>query len=158
MILVTVFSIFQAAIFADDVSNGKLKEGDHIETYSLQDQHEVVQELKKDTKTVIFSFGMDLSKKFHKLLKSKDNNYLANNKTEYIIDIRGMPSLITWLFAGPKMRKYGFPILLVKEGDFPEKFPSQEDKFTILKLDEKHSITEISFIDDINKVISIIEQ
>ena len=115
-----------------------------MEAYTLEDQFGTLRTLQKDTEEVILSFDMKLSKVFHKWLKDKESNYLMNRNTEYIIDITGMPSIITWLFAGPKMRKYGFRILLIKEGNFGDNIPKQEGKFTMIKLDENHNITNIS--------------
>ncbi len=151
-------SIFtQITVSADTKEESLLKENDLMEPYSLEDQHGVLQTLNEDTEEIILSVNMKLSKAFHKWLKEKDDSYLSDNKTDYIIDIRGMPSIITWMFAGPKMRKYGFPILLVKDGDFPDKFPTVEGKFTVLKLDSNHNISEISFIDDPDKIAEFIE-
>ncbi|MGR3317534.1 MAG: hypothetical protein ACUZ8O_03570, partial [Candidatus Anammoxibacter sp.] len=94
---------------------------------------------------------------FHKWLKDKESNYLMDRNTEYIIDITGMPSIITWLFAGPKMRKYGFRILLIKEGNFGDNIPKREGKFTMIKLDEDHNITNISFFDNMDAIRAYIE-
>lgn len=156
-LLIGVLLISQAQCFSDTEEQVLVKNGDIMETYSLEDQHGALQNLQPGTEVVIMSFDMKVSKEFHKTLKGKEKTYLSDNKIEYIVDIRGMPSLVTWMFAGPKMRKYKFPILLVKEGNFPDKFPKQEGKFTILKLDPQHNITDISYIGDIKKVIEYID-
>ena len=128
-----------------------------MEAYTLEDQFGTLRTLQKDTEEVILSFDMKLSKVFHKWLKDKESNYLMNRNTEYIIDITEMPSIITWLFAGPKMRKYGFRILLIKEGNFGDNIPKQEGKFTMIKLDENHNITNISFLDKMDAITAYIE-
>ena len=141
--------------------NNVLKVGDSvidlIEEYSIEDQHGVLRILSKDTEEIIISFDMKLSKKFHKWLNEKESNYLSRNKAEYIIDIREMPSIITWLFAGPKMRKYGFRILLIKEGDLGDRFPKEEGSFTVIKLGQDQKVTNIRFIDNIDSLTKYIE-
>ncbi|MGR3176574.1 MAG: hypothetical protein ACUZ8E_00780 [Candidatus Anammoxibacter sp.] len=160
LILVTLISLFfvlEVNVLAETEGNSVLKENDYMEAYTLEDQHGTLRTLQKDTETIILSFDMKLSKTFHKWLKDEESNYLINRNTEYIIDITGMPSIITWLFAGPKMRKYGFRILLIKEGDFGDRIPKQEGKFTMIKLDENHKVIDISFLDKIDAIRAYIE-
>ena len=128
-----------------------------MEAYTLEDQHGTLRTLQKDTEKVIVSFDMKLSKSFHNWLKEKESSYLADNKTEYIIDITGMPRIVTWLFAGPKMRKYGFRILLIKEKGFVDNFQKKEGTFTVITLDSDHKITNISFPDNIDAIAKSIE-
>ncbi len=141
-----------ARLFAEDETADLIKVNDVFDTYSLEDQFGEIQTLRKDTKTVIASFDMKLSKSFHKWLKIKEDSYLDDNKAEYIIDIRGMPKIITYLFAGPKMKKYGFPIRLIKEGEYGDEFPKQEKMFTVITLNADRTISDISFIDDFDEL------
>lgn len=160
LILVTLISlvfVLEVSVLAETDGNSVLKENDYMEVYALEDQHGTLRTLQKDTEEVIISFDMKLSKTFHKWLKDKESNYLASRKAEYIIDITGMPSIITWLFAGPKMRKYGFRILLIKEGNFGDNIPKQEGKFTMIKLDENHKVIEISFLNNMDAIAKSIE-
>lgn len=55
-----------------------------------------------------------------------------------------MPSLISKFVALPKMKNYSFPILLIDE-DNKALFPVQEDKITIITLDNS-KITDVKFI------------
>ncbi len=155
--LISLLLVSTTEMPANAEDSGVLKQNDHLEAYTLEDQHEISHTLQKDTEKVIVSFDMKLSKKFHQWLKEKDDSYLADRKTEYIIDIRGMPSIITWLFAGPKMRKYGFQILLIKEGDLGDKLPKQEGEFTVIELDSNHKATNISFLNNIDAITKSIE-
>lgn len=159
--LITLFSLLsilpESTKTVEADTDYVLKVNDVIEAYTIEDQHGTLRTLNKDTKEVIISFDMKLSKKFHKWLNDKESTYLSRNKTEYIIDIREMPSIITWLFAGPKMRKYGFRILLIKEGDLADRFPKEEGSFTVIKLDQDHKVTNIRFIDNIDSLVKYFE-
>lgn len=134
-----------------------LKENDYMEEYMLEDQHGVLHTLQKDTEKVIISFDMELSKAFHKWLNDKESTFLVDHKIEYIIDITKMPNIITWLFALPKMRRYGFQILLIREGHFGDKFPKQEGKFTVIKLGTDHKVNNISYLDKMDAIAESIE-
>ena len=147
----------QGRVFAEDTTADLIKVNDVFETYSLEDQFGEIQTLRKDTKTVIASFDMKLSKSFHKWLKLKDDSYLDDNKAEYIIDIREMPKIITYLFAGPKMRKYKFSIRLIKDGVYGDEYPKQEKSFTVITLNQDHSISDISFINDFDELAKRLE-
>lgn len=159
--LITMFSLLSILTGLTKIVKAEgdyvLKVNDVIEAYTIEDQHGKLCTLNNDTQKIIVSFNMKLSKKFHKWLDEKESNYLPRNKTEYIIDIREMPSVITWLFAGPKMRKYGFKILLIKEGDLGDRFPKKEGSFTVIKLDQNQKVTNISFIDNIDSLVKYVE-
>ena len=95
---------------------------------------------------------MSVSKAMNLWLNEKDKNYLAENSTEYISDITEMPSIITWLFAGPKMRKYPFEILLADDEHFAPKYPIQEEKILVLDLDASKKVTAISYFENMDQI------
>mgnify|MGYP006924598548 CR=1 FL=1 len=45
-----------------------------------------------------------------------------------------MPSVISYLFALPKMKKYNYNVLLIEEDD-DKRFSTQEEKLTVYKLE-----------------------
>jgi hypothetical protein len=46
-------------------------------------------------------------------------------------------------FALPKMRKYGFTMLLVRDDEFGKIFPQEEKAATVLMLDAERKVTSI---------------
>jgi hypothetical protein len=50
-------------------------------------------------------------------------------------------------FALPKMRKYPHRIILADEEHFLDRYPTEDGKLTLFRLDDAGKITEIKFID-----------
>jgi hypothetical protein len=119
---------------------------------ALEDQHGQPVKLGADTDLVLLSFNMELSKSIHGFLSEKDPDYLATHRTQYVSDIAKMPGIITFLFAGPKMRKYPFPIILNEADDFGPLFPQEEEKITAVSLDDKGAVASIAFFDSMEEV------
>ncbi len=128
------------------------KVGDLFEPYKLQTQHKKPHTMSPETKVIVLSFEMSLSKKVHQALDSKDKDYLKNHQTEYVADISDMPDIITFLFAGPKMRGYDFPIIWARDEDFDLRYPKKEGKLTVIQLDQENKIKNISYLKSIKEV------
>ncbi len=137
--LLLISILFTTAIFAE------FKVGDTLPSITLEDQFEKKQSVGKSDKMIIMAFEKDISIAIADYLKSKPATFLADNHIKYISDIRSMPSLITSMFALPKMRKYPFSVMLIDD-DFGKQFSHQEGKITILDI-EANKITKIRFID-----------
>ena len=131
--------------FAEDPQPQTLKVGDTFKVYELEDAHRVKHSLKPETRLIIMSFEMDLSKSIHAWLEKKDPNFLQSYKAEYVADITEMPGIITYLFARPKMQKYPFQILLADDENFGPTFPKEEGKFVVFEIDENKIVKNISY-------------
>lgn len=134
------------------VSNSMVHPGSTLEQYEFEDQHGEKKTISPDTNLLLMSFEMDLSKQIHGFLENKDPNYLEQHHAQYVVDITPMPSIITWLFAGPKMRKYKFPILLADDDEFAPKYPKEPGKIAALKIDKDRTISSIQFFDSMEEV------
>lgn len=119
---------------------------------TLEDQHGTKKSLVPETKTVLISSNMELSKSIHAWLKDKPATYLEDNNIQYIADITPMPGIISWLFAKPKMRKYPFTILLVDDDEFAAKFPQKEEKLAVFQLNPDRTVRNIAFVNSIEEV------
>jgi hypothetical protein len=137
--LLLISILFTTAIFAE------FKVGDTLPSITLEDQFEKKQTIKSSDKMIIMAFEKDISIAIADYLKSKPATFLADNHTKYISDISSMPSLITSMFALPKMRKYPFSVMLIDD-NFGEQFSHQEGTITIINI-KSNKITKISFID-----------
>lgn len=158
--LIIALFVFPAAAVAADQPAAELEAGgervvgpgDQLEPYVFEDQFGKEQTIAPETDLVLMSFEMELSKSIHKFLEDKDPNYLAQHHAQYIADITPMPAIITWLFAGPKMRDYKFPILLADDDSFAPKYPKKEGKIVAFKLGKDRTVEKVSYYDSMEEV------
>ena len=154
--LCSILTLLSFLIYGGSVWGDPLAVGEPMTTYSLADQHGNAHILQKDTRFVVLAFEMQLAKTLHQWLAKQDANYLTQHQTEYVADISGMPSIITMLFAGPKMRRYPFPIILADNPDFAGGFPQQTGKISLIQLDAEQVVSGIQYVatpDEIQAVI-----
>jgi len=124
----------------------------HIGSFSLPTQFDEKQTVDSSIQTIIVSFEKDTGKDINQFLSSKDKDFLKNHHAVFIANIAKMPSIITKMFALPKMRDYKHNILLIYDEN-DKRFISQEEKSTVYKL-ENGVIKSISFItkEDLEKI------
>jgi len=130
--------LLSASLLAD------FKVGDKLPPIELSDQFDKKFKVKPSDKHIIMVFEKDVSMSVAEYLKTKPSDFLAQQQSKYISDISAMPSLITSMFALPKMKKYPFSVLLIND-DFGKQFNRQEGKITLFKL-QQGKITSIEFI------------
>ena len=121
--------ILSALLFVATFANA-LNIGDATPTFEIKDQFEKMHKISADAKTILVAESRSTSVIIREYLLTKDVNFLATNKTHYIADISGMPSLISRFIALPKMKKYPFSILLVNE-EQAKSFSTKDDKITV---------------------------
>ena len=136
--LLLISLLLTGSLFAD------FKVGDTLPEIKLLDQFD--QEFKVEDKDtlLIMAFEKDLSVVVNEYLKQQPEGFLATHHAKFISDISTMPSLITSMFALPKMKKYPFSVMLIND-DFGQQFNSVEGKITVYKL-KKNKIEEIIFL------------
>ena len=153
LVKVTLLTIiFSSSLIADENQTKKIGIGDTFKSYNFENPNEEIKTLKPNTKLLLVSFEMELSKGIHSWLEGKEADYLEKHNAEYIADITKMPSIITYLFARPKMKKYAFPILLIKDENFAPEFPVEEGKFIAFELDESKKIKNMSYFQNMDEV------
>jgi len=89
---------------------------------------------------------MPSGKATNKYLESHDKSYLEEHNAVFLSNIYGMP----WVgrkFALPKMRKYEHRILLADSEHLLDDYPREEDKVTVIELDDQMRIVAVSFWD-----------
>ncbi|MDT8337708.1 MAG: hypothetical protein RQ763_00770 [Sulfurimonas sp.] len=99
----------------------------------------------KKTKLVIVAFEKDTGALVNEYLNTQSPFYLPKNNSVFIADINKMPSVITNMFALPKLQKYKHLIYLHYGEKFQNAVPNEEQKITLLHI-EGSKIKEISFI------------
>lgn len=111
----------------------------------LQDQHENKATVPSDAGIVVFAAdkaGADLVNAY---LKDQPAKHLLQRRARFVSDISGMPSMITRMFALPRMREYPYPIYLVRDEGSVSFIPRRKGHVTVMYLQEG-KITGISYV------------
>lgn len=128
-----LFSIF---FFGTLLLGESLKVGDTFPQTSFKNQFEDNIFLSKETKQFIVAFSKDDGEKIKTFLL-KNPNYLQLHNALYAADISQAPSLMVNIFMKPKTKKYPFSMILLEETQHVSLFPKNENKITILTLDNR---------------------
>ena len=99
----------------------------------------------KKTTLVIVAYEKDTGKLVNTFLDSKSPYYLQKKHTVFIADIHEMPSMITTMFALPKLQKYKHLIYLHYGEEFSKAVPSKAEQVTLLYV-KNGKIDKIEFI------------
>lgn len=153
---IALYLLTVSLFLALTASAGPLAVGDAMPRYNLQDQHGNACSLQAETRWVLLSFSMSHSKKLHQWLTERPT-FFSDRKTEYVADISPMPAIINTLFAGPKMRRYPFPIIQATEDDFAESYPVQEDAYLLIELDEQQRVAAFHYPTSVEDVVRLVE-
>lgn len=132
-------SLFTTYLFSNDFKVNK-----EITNFSLTDQFDKIHTVSSDVKTIIVSFEKETGAVINEFLSTKEVDFLEKNKAIFIANISGMPSIITSMFALPKMRKYKHTILLIYDDD-DKRFIQKDDYSTLYKV-QNGVIKNISYI------------
>ena len=135
--------LFTVLLFVATFANA-LSIGDSTPTFDIKDQFEKAHKISPDSKTILVAGDKGTSEILRDYLLTKDKGFLEANKSNYVADISGMPSLIAKWFALPKMKKYPFSILLVDE-EQTKSFTKKEDTITVYTLTDG-KVSDIKFI------------
>lgn len=111
----------------------------------------------KKPKLVIVAFEKETGALVNEYLDTQDAYYLQMNRAIFIADISKMPTLITNMFALPKLRKYKHLIYLHYDEKFVTVVPNKEAKITLLSV-EDGKIKTISYISTKQELKSAIEK
>lgn len=142
-----IFVLFTTYLFSNTFEVNK-----KIDNFSLVDQFDKKHTVKNDIKIIIVSFEKGTGADINEFLSKKPSDFLVTNQAVFIADISGMPSIITSMFALPKMRKYKHTILLIYDEE-DKRFIQKDDYLTLYKL-ENGVIKSISYVkkEDLKKV------
>jgi hypothetical protein len=132
-----------AIIFSILIQNN-MAAAETLKSFQLEDQFGVKTTVNESTEWIIFSDDKEVSDKINLALNELKITDVSSLKGIYVAEISKMPSIITSMFALPKMREYKFKLLLDKEGVITKTWPREKAKATILKL-KNLEITEKEF-------------
>jgi len=128
-----------------------------IRSYKFETPQGRHMKVQNKSKLIIVAFEKDTGALVNEYLNSKDPQYLPKRRSIYIADIHKMPTIITNMFALPKLRKYKHLIYLHYDEDFQEIIPNKEEQVTLLYIENK-KIVKISFIKTKQELQTAIEK
>lgn len=111
----------------------------------------------KKTKLVIVAFEKETGALVNEYLDKQSPFYLLKNNSIFIADINKMPSIVTSMFALPKLQKYKHLIYLHYSDKLQDAVPNKEQKITLLRF-ENSKIKEISYISTQQELKAAIEK
>lgn len=138
--------LFAALLGTSAFAAQPYKPGDVLTAFTVKDQHEQSYTFTPGPRTLIVSFTMGDGKDANGYFAGQPADFLRQHEALFIADIHGMPA-IGRFFALPKMRKYPHRILLGDDEHLLDRYPVQDGKLTLLRLDPQARITAIEFID-----------
>lgn len=117
-----------------------------LSAVSFNDQFEQPMTFGNDTKWVLFSSEKAAGKMVKESLNALELTDLAVHNGIYIADVSAMPSLITKMFAIPKMKDYAFKVAVVFDENKVANWPHQEDKVSAMLL-ENMEVKSVEYFD-----------
>ena len=99
----------------------------------------------KSTELVVIAFEKDTGALVNEFLATKDPFYMPKCRAVFIADINKMPTIITNMFALPKLKKYKHLIYLHYEDQFQNSLPHKEEQITLLHVKDA-TIQSISYV------------
>jgi hypothetical protein len=125
-----------------------LQPGAALPRLQISDQNERPVALTPATRLVIFAADKAGSELAQGVLKAQPAGVLDRLHAVYIADISGMPSLITKMFALPKLRELPFPVGLVRDAAQTADLPRQAGQVTVLVLDAQQKLQQVKLAGD----------
>ena len=110
-----------------------------------------------NVKTIIISYKKETGKLINKYLISKHPTYFDELNAIFIADINKMPSVITTLFALPKIRKYKHTVYLHYSEEFAKYIPAKDKKITIIKI-QNQKVKSISYVSTQSELKKALEE
>ena len=129
-----------------------------LKSFKYEDQFEKKIKIPKSARLVILSFEKDTGATVNELLNEQNPAYLQDHNALFIADISGMPSLITSMFALPKMQKYKHTIYLNYAERFAKEFPPKEEQITLLHFNAQNFLSKTTYISKKEELQKAIEQ
>jgi len=137
---------------------GNITINEKIQQFNLEDQFDKVHQIKSDTKKLIFAFSKDIGHNVNDFLEKQDSKYLANKNAQFIIDLSGAPSIIRSFFIIPKLEKYSYSVLIIKDDEVSKKYIDEKniDKVMVVTLDDLN-VKSVDFFKTTNELKTFLE-
>lgn len=137
---------FISFLFSQTHATEELAAGANLTGLKIESQFDEALTLNSDTKYIFFTSDKAASNLMHESITESKFD-LNKQPVLYISDISKMPSMITKMFAIPKMKKYSYKMGLDRTGDITKQWPRKEGQIAKLTL-EKEIVKSIEFYTD----------
>lgn len=111
----------------------------------------------KSTELVVIAFEKDTGALVNEFLDTQDPFYMPKRRAVFIADINKMPTIITNMFALPKLKKYKHLIYLHYEDQFQNAIPQKEEMITLLRIKDA-KVDSISYVSTKEELKAAIEK
>jgi len=111
----------------------------------------------KSTELVVIAFEKDTGALVNEFLDTQDPFYMPKRRAVFIADINKMPTIITNMFALPKLKKYKHLIYLHYEDQFQNSVPQKEEMITLLRIKDA-KVDSISYLSTKEELKAAIEK
>ena len=148
--------LIASLLFVNILFAQTLSVGESFPVFGITDQFGDTGRVDYRDELVIMTFEKGVSGDLNSYLKEKKSDYLPTNNVKYIADISGMPSIITKMFALPKMKKYKYNIYLIHEEEEGKPFVRKDDMVTVFRL-KNYKIESIDYMTP-KEVIDLIDK
>jgi len=158
-----ILGLLLSLLSTPSLSNSNIEKGyrmieqnSTLEPFTLNDQFGEEHKIDTLPKIVVCSFGKTSGQLISSYFQAQEENYLTKNSILLLADVSGVPSLLRKTIIFPKMKKNRFQILTITDKEFAKQFPKEEDKLTLLKLDNG-VVSTLSFAKDDVELKAFIE-
>jgi len=110
----------------------------------LSDQHDKPVRISPAIRLVIFAAEKPASDLVIRVLGAQGRNTLERTGAVYLADISAMPSIVTRMFALPKLRGLPFPVGLAREAAAVADLPRRPGAATVLTLKDGQ-VTQVQY-------------
>lgn len=131
--LLATLTLSLAALTAN-AQTSPLQAGDSLPALTLTDQHDKPYNLAADTRQILFAADNGGADLVMAEIDRRGATWLKETRRAYLADIHKMPSLVSRLFAMPKLREKAYPIALGREPADLAMFPRKKDCVTLLPI------------------------
>lgn len=136
---------------------GLLGPGSRLPDPAFIDQHGQSRGLDQHARFLVISFEKQGAQMTKRWLRSKPESYLADHGVCLLADVSRMPSQIKEKIFLPRLRKYGYPVLLIEDESAESIFPRQPKQLTVIVLDGKGTVVSVQFSDSVEAVETLVE-
>ncbi len=158
LVAVAISLIFTGCGKKSNPNIKKVVVGEKIAPFTLKTQHDKKMSISDKTKMIIFVFSKGSGHTVKQFLDKQAPDYLSKRDIVFVADVSPMPSLIRKYLAMPDLKSRKYPIMLIYDENFAEKYKNDEkgDDIMIVNLDHL-KVTKIRYIKTADELKKIIE-
>lgn len=131
--------------------------GSTLPPIELPDQHGELRKLDESVRAIVFTRDMKAGDVAKAAVEKAGPDLFDRNSAVYIVDVKGMPSLVKMLFARPAMKRRPYRLLVDDVGDKTADIPGGATFPTVLVLD-KLRVTGIENPTSVEALIAALEK